>query len=46
MPFLAALPKPTAMAAGVARPMAQGQLITNTAILRINELVVVILNAK
>ena len=32
IPFLAARPKPTAMAAGVARPMAHGQLITNTAI--------------
>ena len=31
----AALPNPTAIAAGVARPMAHGQEITSTAILRI-----------
>src|SRR6478752_9627432 len=37
-PFLAARPKPTAMAAGVASPMAQGHAITNTAIL-LNRLV-------
>ena len=30
-PFFAALPKPTAMAAGVANPIAQGQEITSTA---------------
>ena len=37
-PFLAALPSPTAMAAGVARPMAQGHEITSTAIPLNNEL--------
>ena len=36
IPFFAARPKPTAIAAGVASPIAQGQAITNTAILRIN----------
>ena len=35
MPFFAARPSPTAMAAGVANPMAQGQAITSTAILLI-----------
>jgi DNA processing protein len=34
MPFRAARPKPTAMAAGVAKPIAQGQAITSTAMLR------------
>ena len=37
MPVLAARPNPTAMAAGVANPIAQGQAITSTAMLRINE---------
>ena len=30
-PLVAALPKPTAMAAGVAKPIAHGQEITSTA---------------
>ena len=34
IPFLAPRPKPTATAAGVANPIAHGQLITKTAILR------------
>ncbi len=37
IPLRAALPKPTAMAAGVAKPMAQGHEITNTAMALIND---------
>ena len=35
MPFLAPLPLPTMMATGVARPMAQGQEMTSTAMARL-----------
>ena len=35
IPFFAARPNPTEMAAGVASPMAQGQEITSTAMARI-----------
>ena len=46
IPFFAALPSPTAIAAGVASPIAQGQLITNTAILLIKDWVPLISKAK
>ena len=36
IPVFAARPNPTAIAAGVANPIAQGQAITNTAMLLIN----------
>jgi len=37
MPFSAPLPMPTMIAVGVARPIAQGQAITSTAIMRTSE---------
>ena len=37
MPLLAPTPVPTAMAVGVARPSAQGQATTSTAIMRVSE---------
>ena len=46
IPFFVALPSPTAIAAGVARPIAQGQLITSTAMLLIKELVAEMSKAK
>ena len=37
MPFLAPMPLPTMMATGVARPSAQGQLMTSTEMPRASE---------
>ena len=46
IPSFAALPSPTAIAAGVASPIAHGHDITKTAIARIKESPLDILNAK